>query len=91
MKAAMMYYIILYSFNLHNLETLFSSQSKQEEQTYIHFKVSFLYHHKTLFLNYNIFHKFFIKKKKFIRNLYYFKLPKNNNETWLGLSLFKKF
>ena len=63
MKAAMMYYIILYSFNLHNLEALSSSQSKQEEQTYIHFKVSFLYHYKTLFLNYNIFHKFFIKKR----------------------------
>ena len=71
---------------LHNL------WSKQEDKIYIQLKVSFSYHRKSRFLNYNIFHKL-LSNKEFlvVLGLLLYKFCKNNNETWLELRLFKKF
>ena len=72
-------------------EALFFSWRKQEEKTYIHLKVSFLYHHKALFLNYNSFQKFLSNKKNLVVLwLLLYKFCKNNNETWFGSRLLKK-
>ena len=48
----------------------------------MHLKIHFLYHHKALFLNYNIFHKLLSNKEVLIVLwLLPYKLCKNNNET----------
>ena len=99
LKAAKMYYIILYSFGFSNLAASFSWSKKADKgrHRYMYLKVFFIYRviarRKVLFFSYNnIFHKLLSNKEILvILWLLPYKVCKNNNETWLELILFKNF
>ena len=60
-----MYYIMLYSFNLHNLGSSFFFMKQARKEDIHTFESKFFISSQRTFLNYNIFHKLFHQIKKF--------------------------